>query len=108
MMNLFLDNAVQALPQLHAAYDPDPADLYLYDIGAYAGRALAEAQGRPVVQLSPKFVAWKGYEQEVAAPLWQCRAPTPTARSSHGGLPIAMRRPPTWTRSPACPTVPWR
>ncbi|WP_246181247.1 macrolide family glycosyltransferase [Nocardia ninae] len=71
VMNLFLDNAVQALPQLHAAYDPDPADLYLYDIGAYAGRALAEAQGRPVVQLSPTFVAWKGYEQEVAAPLWQ-------------------------------------
>ncbi|WP_199856663.1 macrolide family glycosyltransferase [Nocardia suismassiliense] len=71
VMNLFLDNAVQALPQLHAAYDPDPADLYLYDIGAYAGRALAEAQGRPVVQLSPTFVAWQGYDQEVAAPLWQ-------------------------------------
>lgn len=70
-MSLFLDNAVQALPQLHAAYDHDPADLYLYDIGAYAARALAEAQHRPIVQLSPTFVAWKGYELEVAEQLRQ-------------------------------------
>lgn len=67
--SLFLDNAVQALPQLRAAYDDDPADLYLYDIGAYAARALAEAQGRPLLQLSPTFVAWQGYEEEVAAQL---------------------------------------
>ncbi|GAA2345529.1 glycosyl transferase [Streptomyces kunmingensis] len=67
--SLFLDDAVQALPQLHAAYDDDPADLYLYDIGAYAARALAEAQGRPLLQLSPTFVSWDGYEEEVAAHL---------------------------------------
>lgn len=67
--SLFLDDAVQALPQLRAAYDDDPADLYLYDIGAYAARALAEAQGRPLLQLSPTFVAWDGYEEEVAAHL---------------------------------------
>ncbi|GAB3574388.1 glycosyltransferase [Amycolatopsis endophytica] len=70
-MELFLDDAIQALPQLHAVYDADPADLYLYDIGAYAARALAESQGRPVLQLSPTFVAWKGYEEEVSAQLWQ-------------------------------------
>ncbi|MFI6456351.1 macrolide family glycosyltransferase [Streptosporangium amethystogenes] len=70
-MGVFLDDAVQALPQLRAVYDRDRADLYLYDIGAYAARALAEAQGRPVLQLSPTFVAWEGYEQEVAAPLWE-------------------------------------
>ncbi|MDT0320769.1 macrolide family glycosyltransferase [Streptomyces millisiae] len=70
-MGCFLDDAVQALPQLRAAYDPDPADLYLYDIGAYAARALAEAQGRPLLQLSPTYVAWKGYEEEVAAQIWQ-------------------------------------
>ncbi|NRQ30250.1 glycosyl transferase [Nonomuraea sp. NN258] len=70
-MSLFLDDAVQALPQLRAAYDRDPADLYLYDIGAYAARALGESQRRPVMQLSPTFVAWEGYDQEVAAPLWQ-------------------------------------
>lgn len=66
-MGLFLDDAIQALPRLRAAYDHDPADLYLYDIGAYAARALAESQGRPLMQLSPTFVAWDGYEQDVAA-----------------------------------------
>ncbi|MFD4439615.1 macrolide family glycosyltransferase [Nocardia sp. NPDC058519] len=69
VMNLFFDNALLALPQLRAVYDHDPADLYLYDIGAYAGRALAEAQGREMMQLSPTFVAWKGYEPDVAAHL---------------------------------------
>ncbi|WP_344535457.1 macrolide family glycosyltransferase [Streptomyces albiaxialis] len=66
---IFLDDAVQALPRLRESYGPDPADLYLYDIGAYAARALAEAQGRPLLQLSPTFVAWRGYEEEVAAHL---------------------------------------
>ncbi|MFE2447661.1 macrolide family glycosyltransferase [Streptomyces sp. NPDC059426] len=66
---VFLDDAIQALPQLRAAYDDDPADLYLYDIGGYAGRALAEAQGRPALQLSPSFVAWEGYAEEVGAAL---------------------------------------
>ncbi|WP_326697326.1 glycosyl transferase [Streptomyces sp. NBC_01754] len=70
-MGLFLDDAVQALPQVRAAYDTDPADLYLYDIGAYAARALAESQGRPLVQLSPTFVSWEGYDEQVVAPLWQ-------------------------------------
>ncbi|MEV4566308.1 macrolide family glycosyltransferase [Nonomuraea sp. NPDC049419] len=67
--SLFLDDAVQSLPQLRAAYAQDPADLYLYDIGAYAARALAEAQRRPLLQLSPTFVAWQGYEEDVAAHL---------------------------------------
>ncbi|MFB6711874.1 MULTISPECIES: macrolide family glycosyltransferase [unclassified Streptomyces] len=70
-MGVFLDDAVQALPQLRAAYDHDRADLYLYDIGAYAARALAEVQGRPLMQLSPTYVAWDGYDQDVAAQLWQ-------------------------------------
>ncbi|MEU1527054.1 macrolide family glycosyltransferase [Nocardia rhamnosiphila] len=70
-MDLFLDDAVAALPQLSAAYGDEPADLYMYDIGAYAARALAEAQGRPVLQLSPTFVGWDGYEQDVAAHLRQ-------------------------------------
>jgi MGT family glycosyltransferase len=70
-MSVFLDDNIQSLPQLHSAYDHDPADLYLYDIGAYAARALGEAQGRPVMQLSPTYVAWEGYDQDVAAQLWQ-------------------------------------
>ncbi|GHI04269.1 glycosyl transferase [Streptomyces cellostaticus] len=70
-MTLFLDDAIQALPRLRAHYDEDPADLYLYDIGSYAGRALAEAQNRPFVQLSPSYVSWEGYRQEVADRLMQ-------------------------------------
>ncbi|KND26084.1 macrolide family glycosyltransferase [Streptomyces acidiscabies] len=69
-MSVFLDDAIQALPQLRAAYDTDPADLYLYDIGAYPARAIAESQGRPLMQLSPTFVGWEGYETEVAAHIW--------------------------------------
>ncbi|MFI1517860.1 macrolide family glycosyltransferase [Kitasatospora cineracea] len=70
-MRVFLEDAIAMLPRLHAHYDADPADLYLYDIGAYAARALAEAQGRPVVQLSPTLVGWDGYQQEIGAQLRQ-------------------------------------
>ncbi|UPK73444.1 glycosyl transferase [Nocardioidaceae bacterium SCSIO 66511] len=70
-MSLFLDNAIHNLPQLEARYGDDPADLYLYDIGGYAIRALAEVQGRPMVQLSPSFVAWEGFHDEVTAQLRQ-------------------------------------
>ncbi|WP_280425634.1 macrolide family glycosyltransferase [Nocardia carnea] len=69
--SLFLDDAIAALPQLQAIYDRDPAGLYLYDIGAYAARALAEKQGRPLMLLSPTFVAWDGYDEDVAAHLRQ-------------------------------------
>ncbi|WP_338681811.1 glycosyltransferase [Streptomyces acidiscabies] len=69
-MSVFLDDAVQALPQLRAVYDTDPADLYLYDIGAYPARVIAESQGRPLMQFSPTFVGWEGYETEVAAHIW--------------------------------------
>ncbi|MFD8547646.1 macrolide family glycosyltransferase [Streptomyces sp. NPDC059649] len=65
--SLFLDDAIAVLPQLRAVYDDDPADLYLYDVGAYAARALAEAQGRDVVQLSPTYVAWEGAQEEIGA-----------------------------------------
>lgn len=68
---LFLDDAMGVLPQLRPFYDADPADLYLYDIGGYAARVIAETQRRPLLQLSPTFVAWKGYEEEVAASLRQ-------------------------------------
>ncbi|MFD3422579.1 macrolide family glycosyltransferase [Streptomyces decoyicus] len=64
---LFLDEAIAVLPQLHTAYDDDPADLYLYDIASYSARALAEAQGRDLVQLSPTFVGWEGAQEEIGA-----------------------------------------
>ncbi|MGY0385414.1 macrolide family glycosyltransferase [Nocardioides sp. WG-D5] len=70
-MGIFLDDAMLVLPHLHAFYDTEPADLYLYDIGGYAARALAEKQQRPFVQLSPTFVAWDGYAEEVGAQVRQ-------------------------------------
>ncbi|WP_371633724.1 glycosyl transferase [Streptomyces sp. NBC_01259] len=70
-MSLFFEDSVQALPQLRAFYDEDPADLYLYDIGAYAARALAESQNRPLMQLSPTIVGWESYGEDVAAQLWK-------------------------------------
>lgn len=66
-MTAFLDDAVRMLPQLHELYDHDPADLYLYDIGGYAGRALAECQGRPTLQLSPTYVGWHSEEDDIGA-----------------------------------------
>ena len=70
-MGVFLDDAIQVLPHLEAFYGAEPADLYLYDIGGYAARALAEKQQRPFVQLSPTFVAWDGYAEEVGAQVRQ-------------------------------------
>ena len=65
-MDVWLEENIQVLPQLRSFYQRDPADVYLYDIGSYAARALAESQGRPVVQLSPTYVAWSGGEDPAA------------------------------------------
>ncbi|CAM5478227.1 Oleandomycin glycosyltransferase OS=Streptomyces griseorubiginosus OX=67304 GN=oleD PE=3 SV=1 [Streptomyces griseorubiginosus] len=69
-VELFLDDAVQALPQLAEAYDGDAPDLVLHDITAYPARILAHRWGVPAISLSPNLVAWEGYEEEVAEPLW--------------------------------------
>lgn len=66
-MRLFLEDAVQGLAQVRSRFDAEPADLYLADIGGYGGRLLAEAHGAPFVQLSPTYVAWEGYAEEVGA-----------------------------------------
>lgn len=67
----FLDDAIQALPQLIAAYEGDEPDLVLQDITAYPARVLAHRWGVPAISLSPTMVAWEGYEQEVAEPMWE-------------------------------------
>ncbi|QKW09952.1 macrolide-inactivating glycosyltransferase [Streptomyces sp. NA04227] len=64
----FLSDALQALPQIEAAYGDDRPDLVLYDITAYPARVLAHRWGVPIVQLSPNLVAWDGYEEEVGRP----------------------------------------
>ncbi|MGC0328863.1 MGT family glycosyltransferase [Streptomyces sp. SAI-170] len=67
----FLNDAVQALPQLIEAYDGDEPDLVIHDITSYPARVLAHRWGVPAISLSPNLVAWKGYEQEVAEPMWE-------------------------------------
>ena len=69
-VELFLEDAIQALPQLAEAYDGDVPDLVLHDITAYPARVLAHRWGVPAISLSPNLVAWKGYEEEVAEPMW--------------------------------------
>ncbi|MFE2276877.1 macrolide-inactivating glycosyltransferase [Streptomyces sp. NPDC059454] len=70
-MEPFLDDAVQALPQLIEAHEGDTPDLVLHDITSYPARVLAHRWGVPAVSLSPNLVAWDGYEQEVAEPMWE-------------------------------------
>jgi MGT family glycosyltransferase len=65
-LTLFLDDAIAMLPKLRAAYDGDRPDLFLHDIAGGAARLLAAEWGIPAVQLSPTFVAWDGYEEEMA------------------------------------------
>ncbi|MEV5319491.1 macrolide-inactivating glycosyltransferase [Streptomyces sp. NPDC052687] len=67
----FLDDAIQALPQLAAAYEGDEPDLVLYDTTAYPARVLAHRWGVSAISLSTHLVAWEGYEEEVAAPMWE-------------------------------------
>ncbi|AKZ58854.1 Macrolide glycosyltransferase [Streptomyces ambofaciens ATCC 23877] len=67
----FLDDAIQALPQLIAAYEGDEPDLVLHDITSYPARVLAHRWGVPAVSLSPNLVAWEGYEEEVGRPTWE-------------------------------------
>jgi MGT family glycosyltransferase len=62
-MQLFLDEEVTALPRL---LELDPPDAVLYDIGGYAGRVAAHGWGVPAIQLSPTYVAWEGYEEDMA------------------------------------------
>lgn len=69
-VELFLSDAIQALPQLIDAYDGDQPDLVLHDITAYPARVLAHRWGVPAISLSPNLVAWEGYEEEVAEPMW--------------------------------------
>ncbi|WP_425473585.1 macrolide-inactivating glycosyltransferase [Streptomyces tailanensis] len=66
----FLNDAIQALPQLVEAYEGDEPDLVLHDITAYPAPVLARRWGVKAISLSPNLVAWNGYEEEVAEPMW--------------------------------------
>lgn len=68
-MHLFLHEARVVLPQLEAALADDRPDAVCYDIGGYAGRALAQRWGLPLLQLSPSIVGWEGYEEDMGEAL---------------------------------------
>ncbi|MFC7528515.1 macrolide family glycosyltransferase [Actinoplanes sp. GCM10030250] len=73
-LTLFLDDAIAMLPQLRAAYEDDRPDLFLYDIAGAPARILGERWGIPAIQLSPTFVAWDGFEQDMAPMIEAMRA----------------------------------
>jgi MGT family glycosyltransferase len=66
---LFLDEAVQALPQIAAGLADDVPDVALHDIGGYPALVLARRWGIPAIQLSPAMVAWDGFEDDLAEDL---------------------------------------
>ncbi|MEU6843241.1 macrolide-inactivating glycosyltransferase [Streptomyces sp. NPDC046716] len=70
----FLNDAIQVLPQVIEAYEGEGGagvpDLVIHDITSYPAIVLARRWGVPAVSLSPNLVAWDGYEEEVAEPMW--------------------------------------
>ncbi|GAA2328388.1 macrolide-inactivating glycosyltransferase [Streptomyces kunmingensis] len=84
----FLDDAIQALPQLIDAYEGEGGagvpDLVLHDITSYPAAVLAHRWGVPAISLSPNLVAWEGYEEEVAEPMWAEPRQTPRGRAYFG------------------------
>lgn len=55
-----------ALPQLRDLYENDRPDLFCYDIGSVPARVLGVEWGIPTLQFSPTYVAWDGYEEDMA------------------------------------------
>lgn len=71
---LFQKDYESMLPQLRAIYGDDRPDVFLYDIAGGPTRILAEEWGVPIVQLSPTYVAWDGYEQDMEPVLASMRS----------------------------------
>lgn len=64
---LFQDEYEAMLPVVADLLDRDAADLVLHDIAGVPARLLAVERGLPELQLSPTYVAWDGYEDDMAA-----------------------------------------
>lgn len=73
-LTLFQEEYESMLPQLRERYENDKPDLFLYDIAGGPARILAEEWGIPIVQLSPTYVAWEGYEEDMAPMLDEMKA----------------------------------
>lgn len=75
-LDLFLRDNIAMTPRLRAFYDRDRPELFLYDIAGAPARVLAANWRLPSIQLSPAYVAWRGYEQDMA-PVIDALAATP-------------------------------
>jgi MGT family glycosyltransferase len=54
------------LPQVRDHFEDDRPDLFLYDIAGITARILGDAWGVPTLQLSPAYVGWEGYAEDMA------------------------------------------
>jgi MGT family glycosyltransferase len=81
-MRVFLDEGIQAMPLLTEFYDDNRPDLVLYDIGGLPAPILGVRYDVPAVQLSPTYVAWEGYEEDLAEMLDSIRG-SPSGKDYH-------------------------
>lgn len=65
-LTLFADEYENQLPQWLAHFDGDRPDLILYDIAGAMSVVLGRTWGVPTLQISPTYVAWKGYDEDMA------------------------------------------
>jgi MGT family glycosyltransferase len=54
------------LPQVRSHFEAERPDLFLYDIAGVTARILGDAWGIPTLQLSPSYVGWEGYADDMA------------------------------------------
>lgn len=92
-MQLFLDEAASVLGPMLARFDRpgQRPDAVLYDIGGFAGRVAAERWGVPAVQLSPTYVAWEGYDRDMAEQTDAIKASPRVDPAALGPLPAGVR-----------------
>ncbi|MDI9929126.1 glycosyltransferase [Rhodococcus sp. IEGM 1354] len=75
-MQVFLDEAIASFPVLTAFYDDDQPNVILYDIGGLSAPVLGVRYGVPAVQLSPTYVAWDGYVEDLGDGITSIREST--------------------------------
>ncbi|WP_249338095.1 macrolide family glycosyltransferase [Tsukamurella paurometabola] len=65
-LRIFADEYETQLPQWFDLYEDDRPDLILYDIAGAMSVVLARTWGIPTLQVSPTYVAWEGYDEDMA------------------------------------------
>ncbi len=65
-LQVFADEYEAQLPQWFDLYDSDRPDLILYDIAGAMSLVLARTWDIPTLQISPTYVAWEGYDEDMA------------------------------------------